>query len=132
MEQGKVKTYDSIQRLLNETIQLKQAISPAERLKLFPRRNSSMRVPQPKLSSVTLTLQEETEDDIQDTRLWEPVNQTLQRLRLHKLLLLRTVQNILILHTHSEVFFFIMCADDLEYNCGTKHEHCFRYAINII
>ncbi|XP_053479073.1 cystic fibrosis transmembrane conductance regulator [Ictalurus furcatus] len=69
MEQGKVKTYESIQRLLNETSQLKQAMSPAERLKLFPRRNSSMRVPQPKLSSVTLTLQEETEDDIQDTRL---------------------------------------------------------------
>ncbi|KAI5098210.1 cystic fibrosis transmembrane conductance regulator, partial [Silurus meridionalis] len=69
MEQGKVKTYESIQRLLNETSQLKQAISPAERLKLFPRRNSSLRVPQPKLSSVTLTLQEETEDDIQDTRL---------------------------------------------------------------
>ncbi|MCJ8733339.1 hypothetical protein PDJAM_G00222240 [Pangasius djambal] len=69
MEQGKVKTYESIQRLLNETSQLKQAMSPAERLKLFPRRNSSMRVPQPKLTSVTLTLQEETEDDIQDTRL---------------------------------------------------------------
>uniref|UniRef100_A0AAR2KNE5 Cystic fibrosis transmembrane conductance regulator n=1 Tax=Pygocentrus nattereri TaxID=42514 RepID=A0AAR2KNE5_PYGNA len=69
MEQGKVKTYESIQRLLNETSQLKQAISPAERLKLFPRRNSSMHVPQPKLSTVTLTLQEEAEDDIQDTRL---------------------------------------------------------------
>ncbi|KAG9273217.1 cystic fibrosis transmembrane conductance regulator [Astyanax mexicanus] len=69
MEQGKVKTYDSIQRLLNETSQLKQAMSPAERLKLFPRRNSSMHVAQPKLSSVTLTLQEEAEDDIQDTRL---------------------------------------------------------------
>ncbi|XP_076848324.1 cystic fibrosis transmembrane conductance regulator [Brachyhypopomus gauderio] len=69
MEQGKVKTYESIQRLLNETSQLKQAISPAEHLKLFPRRNSSMRVPQPKLSSVTLPLQEEAEDDGQDTRL---------------------------------------------------------------
>ncbi|XP_062860684.1 cystic fibrosis transmembrane conductance regulator [Trichomycterus rosablanca] len=69
MEQGKVKTYDSIQRLLNETSQLKQAISQAERLKLFPRRNSSMHVPQPKLSSVTLTLQEEAEDEVHDTRL---------------------------------------------------------------
>ncbi|XP_066541227.1 cystic fibrosis transmembrane conductance regulator isoform X2 [Hoplias malabaricus] len=69
MEQGQVKAYESIQKLLNETSHLKQAISPAERLKLFPRRNSSMRVPQPKLSSVTLTLQEEAEDEIQDTRL---------------------------------------------------------------
>uniref|UniRef100_A0A8C2B3Z4 Cystic fibrosis transmembrane conductance regulator n=1 Tax=Cyprinus carpio TaxID=7962 RepID=A0A8C2B3Z4_CYPCA len=64
-----VKTYDSIQKLLNETSHLKQAISPAERLKLFPRRNSSMRTPQSKLSSVTQTLQEEAEDNIQDTRL---------------------------------------------------------------
>uniref|UniRef100_A0A8C1FZS3 Cystic fibrosis transmembrane conductance regulator n=1 Tax=Cyprinus carpio TaxID=7962 RepID=A0A8C1FZS3_CYPCA len=66
---GQVKTYDSIQKLLNETSHLKQAISPAERLKLFPRRNSSMRGPQSKLSSVTQTLQEEAEDNIQDTRL---------------------------------------------------------------
>ncbi len=70
MDKGEVKTYDSIQKLLNETSHLKQAISPAERLKLFPRRNSSMRTPQSKLSSVTQTLQEEAEDKIQDTRLW--------------------------------------------------------------
>lgn len=70
MDKGQVKTYDSIQKLLNETSHLKQAISPAERLKLFPRRNSSMRTPQSKLSSVTQTLQEEAEDNIQDTRLW--------------------------------------------------------------
>ncbi|XP_073707112.1 cystic fibrosis transmembrane conductance regulator [Garra rufa] len=69
MDKGQVKTYDSIQKLLNETSHLKQAISPAERLKLFPRRNSSMRTPQTKLSSVTQTLQEEAEDNIQDTRL---------------------------------------------------------------
>ncbi|KTF93235.1 hypothetical protein cypCar_00039924, partial [Cyprinus carpio] len=69
MDKGQVKTYDSIQKLLNETSHLKQAISPAERLKLFPRRNSSMRGPQSKLSSVTQTLQEEAEDNIQDTRL---------------------------------------------------------------
>uniref|UniRef100_A0A8C2B3U2 Cystic fibrosis transmembrane conductance regulator n=1 Tax=Cyprinus carpio TaxID=7962 RepID=A0A8C2B3U2_CYPCA len=69
MDKGQVKTYDSIQKLLNETSHLKQAISPAERLKLFPRRNSSMRTPQSKLSSVTQTLQEEAEDNIQDTRL---------------------------------------------------------------
>lgn len=70
MDKGQVKTYDSIQKLLNETSHLKQAISPAERLKIFPRRNSSMRTPQSKLSSVTQTLQEEAEDNIQDTRLW--------------------------------------------------------------
>lgn len=69
MDKGQVKTYDSIQKLLNETSHLKQAMSPAECLKLFPRRNSSMRVPQSKLSSVTQTLQEEAEDHIQDTRL---------------------------------------------------------------
>ncbi|XP_016320755.1 cystic fibrosis transmembrane conductance regulator-like [Sinocyclocheilus anshuiensis] len=69
MDKGQVKTYDSIQKLLNETSHLKQAISPAERLKLFPRRNSSMHGPQSKLSSVTQTLQEEAEDNIQDTRL---------------------------------------------------------------
>ncbi|RXN18226.1 cystic fibrosis transmembrane conductance regulator [Labeo rohita] len=69
MDKGQVKTYDSIQKLLNETSHLKQAISPAERLKLFPRRNSSMRTPQNKLSSVTQTLQEEAEDNVQDTRL---------------------------------------------------------------
>nr|XP_055029295.1 cystic fibrosis transmembrane conductance regulator [Misgurnus anguillicaudatus] len=69
MDKGQVKTYESIQKLLNETSHLKQAISPAERLKLFPRRNSSMRAPQSKLSSVTQTLQEEAEDNIQDTRL---------------------------------------------------------------
>ncbi|TRY66382.1 hypothetical protein DNTS_003350 [Danionella cerebrum] len=69
MEKGGAKTYDSIQKLLNETIHLKQAISPAERLKLFPRRNSSLRTQQTKLNSVTQTLQEEAEDNIQDTRL---------------------------------------------------------------
>lgn len=69
MEKGQVKPYESIQKLLNETSHLKQAISPAECLKLFPRRNSSMRVPQTKLNSVTQTLQEEAEDNIQDTRL---------------------------------------------------------------
>ncbi|XP_030628604.1 cystic fibrosis transmembrane conductance regulator [Chanos chanos] len=69
IEQGQAKMYESIQRLLNETNLLKQAMTPAERLKLLPRRNSSMRVPQPKLSSVTLTLEEEAEDEIHDTRL---------------------------------------------------------------
>ncbi|XP_041965482.1 cystic fibrosis transmembrane conductance regulator [Alosa sapidissima] len=69
LDQSTGKTYDSMQKLLNETSHLKQAMSPAERLKIFPRRNSSMRVPQPKISAVTLTLEEEAEDEIQDTRL---------------------------------------------------------------
>lgn len=69
LDQSTGKTFDSIQKLLNETSHLKQAMSPHERLKLFPRRNSSMRVPQPKISTVGLTLEEEAEDDFQDTRL---------------------------------------------------------------
>ncbi|XP_061107055.1 cystic fibrosis transmembrane conductance regulator isoform X2 [Conger conger] len=67
IEGSSVKSYDSIQKLLNEMSQLKQAISPTERLKLFPthRRSSSKRAPQPKISA----LQEEAEDEVQDTRL---------------------------------------------------------------
>ncbi|KAJ8395688.1 hypothetical protein AAFF_G00029250 [Aldrovandia affinis] len=67
IEGSSVKSYDSIQKLLNETSQLKQAMSHAERLKLFPlhRHSSSKRSPQPKISA----LQEEAEDEIQDTRL---------------------------------------------------------------
>uniref|UniRef100_A0AAY4EVL3 Cystic fibrosis transmembrane conductance regulator n=1 Tax=Denticeps clupeoides TaxID=299321 RepID=A0AAY4EVL3_9TELE len=69
LEQGSVKTFDSIQKLVSETSVLRQAISPAERLKLFPRRNSSMHVAQPKMGNVALTLEEEAEDEVQDTRL---------------------------------------------------------------
>ncbi|KAJ8381864.1 hypothetical protein SKAU_G00026420 [Synaphobranchus kaupii] len=67
IEGSSVKSYDSIQKLLNETSQLKQAISQTERLKLFPthRRSSSKRSPQPKISA----LQEEAEEEVQDTRL---------------------------------------------------------------
>ncbi|KAG9335857.1 hypothetical protein JZ751_003514 [Albula glossodonta] len=67
IEGSSVKSYDSIQKLLNETSQLKQAISSADRMKLFPlhRRSSSKRSPQPKISA----LQEEAEDEVQDTRL---------------------------------------------------------------
>ncbi|XP_066561240.1 cystic fibrosis transmembrane conductance regulator [Amia ocellicauda] len=67
IEGSSVKPYDSIQKLLNETSQLKQAMSHAERLKLFPlhRRNSSKRKPKPKITA----LQEEAEDEVQDTRL---------------------------------------------------------------
>ncbi|KAG5845811.1 hypothetical protein ANANG_G00143150 [Anguilla anguilla] len=67
IEGSSVKSYDSIQKLLNEMSQLKQAISQTERLRLFPthRRSSSKRSPQPKISA----LQEEAEDEVQDTRL---------------------------------------------------------------
>ncbi|RXM30148.1 Cystic fibrosis transmembrane conductance regulator [Acipenser ruthenus] len=67
IEGSSVKPYDTIQKLLNESSLLKQAISSAERVKLFPlhRRNSSKRKPRPKITA----LQEEAEEDVQDTRL---------------------------------------------------------------
>lgn len=70
IEGSSIKPYDSIQKLLNETSQLKQAMSPSDKLKLFPnlhRLNSSKRAApnQPKICS----LPEETEDDVHDTRL---------------------------------------------------------------
>uniref|UniRef100_A0A8D3BQS5 Cystic fibrosis transmembrane conductance regulator n=1 Tax=Scophthalmus maximus TaxID=52904 RepID=A0A8D3BQS5_SCOMX len=70
IEGSSMKTYDSIQKLLNETSHMKQAMSPADRLRLFPtlhRLNSSKRAaPQnTKISS----LPEEAEDEVQDTRL---------------------------------------------------------------
>ncbi|XP_036375803.1 cystic fibrosis transmembrane conductance regulator-like [Megalops cyprinoides] len=67
IEDGSAKRYDSIQKLLNETSHLKQAISHAERQKLFPlhRRSSSKRAPQSKISAV----REEAESDVHDTRL---------------------------------------------------------------
>ncbi|KAM3609858.1 uncharacterized protein V6R79_021393 [Siganus canaliculatus] len=70
IEGNSVKNYDSIQKLLNETSHLKQAMSPADRLRLFPtlhRLNSSKRAPAPaaKISS----LPEEAEDEVHDTRL---------------------------------------------------------------
>ena len=69
MEGTSLKRYESIQKLLNETSHLKQAMSPADRLRLFPalqRLNSKRVAPQgAKISA----LQEEAEDDVQDTRL---------------------------------------------------------------
>lgn len=70
IEGSSMKSYDSIQKLLNETSHLKQAMSPADKLRLFPnlhRLNSSKRAPPPtaKISS----LPEEAEDEVQDTRL---------------------------------------------------------------
>ncbi|XP_028287423.1 cystic fibrosis transmembrane conductance regulator [Parambassis ranga] len=70
IESSSMKSYDSIQKLMNETTHLKQAMSPADRLRLFPalhRLNSSKRAPQQtvKISS----LPEEAEDEVHDTRL---------------------------------------------------------------
>uniref|UniRef100_A0A667XJN0 Cystic fibrosis transmembrane conductance regulator n=1 Tax=Myripristis murdjan TaxID=586833 RepID=A0A667XJN0_9TELE len=70
IEGSSMKCYDSIQRLLNETSHLKQAMSPAERLRLFPplhRLNSSKRST-PQAAKIT-ALPEEAEDDVHDTRL---------------------------------------------------------------
>uniref|UniRef100_A0A8C2X8Y6 Cystic fibrosis transmembrane conductance regulator n=1 Tax=Cyclopterus lumpus TaxID=8103 RepID=A0A8C2X8Y6_CYCLU len=70
IEGSSMKSYDSLQKLLNETSLLKQAMSPSDRLRLFPtlhRLNSSKRAPPPtaKISS----LPEEAEDEVHDTRL---------------------------------------------------------------
>uniref|UniRef100_A0A8C9YSD7 Cystic fibrosis transmembrane conductance regulator n=1 Tax=Sander lucioperca TaxID=283035 RepID=A0A8C9YSD7_SANLU len=70
IEGSSMKSYDSIQKLLNETSQLKQAMSPADRLHLFPplnRLNSSKRVA-PQTAKI-LSLPEEAEDEVHDTRL---------------------------------------------------------------
>uniref|UniRef100_A0A8C7G2U0 Cystic fibrosis transmembrane conductance regulator n=1 Tax=Oncorhynchus kisutch TaxID=8019 RepID=A0A8C7G2U0_ONCKI len=65
-----MKRYDSIQKLLNETSHLKQAMSAAERLKLFPlhRLNSNKRPPQSQPPKIT-ALQEVAEDEVQNTHL---------------------------------------------------------------
>uniref|UniRef100_A0A8C4I6V2 Cystic fibrosis transmembrane conductance regulator n=1 Tax=Dicentrarchus labrax TaxID=13489 RepID=A0A8C4I6V2_DICLA len=70
IEGSSMKSYDSIQKLLNETSHLKQAMSPADRLRLFPtlhRLNSSKRAP-PQTAKIS-SLPEEAEDEVHDTRL---------------------------------------------------------------
>ncbi|KAM3869815.1 cystic fibrosis transmembrane conductance regulator [Diretmus argenteus] len=70
IEGSSMKRYDSIQKLLNETSHLKQAMSPADRLRLFPalhRLNSSKRAPS-QAAKIT-ALPEEAEDEVHDTRL---------------------------------------------------------------
>ncbi|NXH17627.1 CFTR regulator, partial [Bucco capensis] len=65
IEDTKLRQYESIQKLLSEKSSLRQAISPGERLRLLPaqQRGSSKR--KPKISA----LQEETEEEVQETRL---------------------------------------------------------------
>ncbi|GLD69267.1 cystic fibrosis transmembrane conductance regulator isoform X1 [Lates japonicus] len=70
IEGSSIKSYDSIQRLLNETSHLKQAMSTTDRLRLFPtlhRLNSSKRAA-PQTAKIS-SLLEEAEDDVHDTRL---------------------------------------------------------------
>uniref|UniRef100_A0A674NJW7 Cystic fibrosis transmembrane conductance regulator n=1 Tax=Takifugu rubripes TaxID=31033 RepID=A0A674NJW7_TAKRU len=70
IEGSSVKSYDSIQKLLNEMSHLKQAVSAADRLRLFPtlhRLNSIKRAP-PQAAKIS-SLPEEAEDEVHDTRL---------------------------------------------------------------
>ncbi|XP_048356586.1 cystic fibrosis transmembrane conductance regulator [Sphaerodactylus townsendi] len=67
IEDNKVRQYESIQKLLSEKNSFRQAISHSDRARLFPihPRNSSKRRSRPKISA----LQEETEEEVQETRL---------------------------------------------------------------
>uniref|UniRef100_A0A8D0IAF1 Cystic fibrosis transmembrane conductance regulator n=1 Tax=Sus scrofa TaxID=9823 RepID=A0A8D0IAF1_PIG len=65
IEENKVRQYDSIQRLLSEKSLFRQAISPLDRLKLLPHRNSSKQRSRSKIAA----LKEETEEEVQETRL---------------------------------------------------------------
>ncbi|XP_053740716.1 cystic fibrosis transmembrane conductance regulator isoform X1 [Synchiropus splendidus] len=70
IEGSSMKTYDSIHKLLNETSHLKQAMSPTDRLRLFPnlhRLNSSKRAG-PQAAKIS-ALPEEAEEEVHDTRL---------------------------------------------------------------
>ncbi|XP_061140174.1 cystic fibrosis transmembrane conductance regulator [Syngnathus typhle] len=65
-----IKTYENLHKLLNETSQLKQAMSPSDRLRLGPslhRLNSTKRTAP--ASTNIASLPEEAEDDALDTRL---------------------------------------------------------------
>uniref|UniRef100_A0A8C8ZN69 Cystic fibrosis transmembrane conductance regulator n=1 Tax=Prolemur simus TaxID=1328070 RepID=A0A8C8ZN69_PROSS len=65
IEENKVRQYDSIQKLLSEKSLFRQAISPSDRMKLFPRRSSSKQKSRPPITA----LKEETEEEVQETRL---------------------------------------------------------------
>ncbi|KAG8522997.1 Cystic fibrosis transmembrane conductance regulator, partial [Galemys pyrenaicus] len=65
IEENKVWQYDSIQKLLSEKSLFQQAISNSDRLKLFPLRNSSKHKSRSKIAA----LKEETEEEVQETRL---------------------------------------------------------------
>ncbi|XP_066489763.1 cystic fibrosis transmembrane conductance regulator [Tiliqua scincoides] len=67
IEENKVRQFESIQKLLSEKNSFRQAISHSDRAKLFPihTRSSSKRRSRPAISA----LQEETEEEVQETRL---------------------------------------------------------------
>ncbi|ELV13640.1 Cystic fibrosis transmembrane conductance regulator [Tupaia chinensis] len=65
IEENKVRQYESIQKLLNEKSLFRQAISYSDRVKLFPHRNSSKH----RSRSQITALKEETEEEVQETRL---------------------------------------------------------------
>ncbi|XP_006859377.1 PREDICTED: cystic fibrosis transmembrane conductance regulator [Chrysochloris asiatica] len=65
IEENKVRQYDSIQKLLSEKSLFRQAISSSDRVKLFPHRNSSKHKSRSKITA----LKEETEEEVQETRL---------------------------------------------------------------
>ncbi|KAM5302664.1 cystic fibrosis transmembrane conductance regulator isoform 2-T2 [Glossophaga mutica] len=65
IEENKVRQYDSLQKLLSEKILFQQAMSPLDRLKLLPHRNSSKHKSRSKITA----LKEETEEEVQETRL---------------------------------------------------------------
>ena len=60
-----MRQYDSLQKLLSEKSLFRQAFSPSDRLRLFPHRNSSKH----KSRSQIAALKEETEEEVQETRL---------------------------------------------------------------
>ncbi|XP_029471843.1 cystic fibrosis transmembrane conductance regulator [Rhinatrema bivittatum] len=67
MEDNTIRQYDSIQKLMNEKNFFKQAICNSDRMKLFPlnHKNSSKN----KSMQIISALEEETEDEVQETRL---------------------------------------------------------------
>lgn len=65
IEEGNVWQYDSVQALLSEKSIFQQAISSSEKMKLFQSRHSSRQKPRPQITA----LKEETEEEVQETRL---------------------------------------------------------------
>uniref|UniRef100_A0A4X2LQZ2 Cystic fibrosis transmembrane conductance regulator n=1 Tax=Vombatus ursinus TaxID=29139 RepID=A0A4X2LQZ2_VOMUR len=65
IEENKVRQYESIQKLVTEKSLYRQAISHSDRMKLFPHRNSSRHKSRAKITA----LKEETEEEVQETRL---------------------------------------------------------------
>ncbi|CAO2602724.1 Cystic fibrosis transmembrane conductance regulator, partial [Lemmus lemmus] len=65
IEEGNVWQYDSLQALLNEKSLFQQAISSSEKMRLFQSRHSSKQKPRPQITA----LKEETEEEVQETRL---------------------------------------------------------------